>query len=272
MTTAVASVPLAEARTLRLALVRAELLKLRRRRGLVAVVAALTVLPMLIGYTVTSILHATNPDDHPSAGGVENFAGSLEMLGALAAVAAVIVGVTAGAGDLSAGVFRTLVVTGRSRLRLFAARIPGGLALLLPFVAVGFGSAAVASIALAGSEPQPDSGLLVRTGAWVALQAVVAFVIGLGVGSLFGSRGMAIGVVLAWALALEPLLMALDVLGSLRMGLLGAAVQRLEPASKYVEGGEPAVAMSFGAAVTVVALWTIVPIVVGAWRTTTRDA
>jgi hypothetical protein len=272
VTTAIASIPLAQSRAPRLALVRAELLKLRRRRGLVAVVAALTVLPMLIGYTVTSILHEINPEKHPSAGGVENVAGSLEMLGALGAVAAVIVGVTAGAGDLSAGVFRTLVVTGRSRIGLFAARIPGGLALILPFAAVGFGIAAVASIALAGSEPQPDAGLVIRTGAWIAMQVAVAFALGPGIGSLVGSRGMSIRVLLGWMLAIEPLLLAIDVLGSLRVGLLGAAVQRLEPASKYVEGGEPAVAMSFGAAVTVVALWTIVPIVVGAWRTATRDA
>jgi hypothetical protein len=272
MTTAIASVPMAEARPPRLALVRAELLRLRRRRGLVAVVAALTVLPMLIGYTVTSILHANNPERHPSAGGVENFAGSLEMLGALAAVAAVIVGVTAGAGDLGSGVFRTLVVTGRSRIRLFAARVPGGLALVLPFVATGFAVAVIASTALAGSEPQADASFIARTGAWVGLQVAVAFVIGLGVGSLFGSRGMSIGVVLGWLLALEPLLLALDVLGSLRIGLLAAAVQRLEPASTYVEGGEQAVAMSVGAAATVVALWALLPLAVGAWRTATRDA
>jgi ABC-type transport system involved in multi-copper enzyme maturation permease subunit len=272
MTTAVASVPSAEARTPRLALSRAELLKLRRRRGLVAMVAALTVLPMLIAYTVTSILHANNPDKHPSAGGVENFAGSLEMLAVLAAIAGVIVGVTAGAGDLSAGVFRTLVVTGRSRIRLFAARIPGGLALVLPFVAVGFTIAAVASIAMAGSEPQPDAGFVARMAAWIAFQASVGFAIGLGVGSLFGSRGMSIGVVLGWMLGVEPLLAAISVLGSLRIGLLGAAFQRLTPTSPLVESGGPEVAMSAGAAATTVALWALVPLAVGAWRTTTRDA
>jgi ABC-type transport system involved in multi-copper enzyme maturation permease subunit len=272
MTTAIASVPLAEAPTPRLALARAELLKLRKRRGLMIMVAALTVLPMLIGYTVTSILHANNPDKYTSAGGVENFVGSLEMLASLGAVAAVIVGVTAGAGDLSAGVFRTLVVTGCSRVRLFGARIPGGLALVLPFVAVGFTFAAVASIALAGSEPQPETGFVLRMAAWIVLQASVAFAIGLGVGSLFGSRGMSIGVVLGWMLALEPLLLAINVLGSLRIGLLNSAVQRLEPTSPFVENGGPAVAMSVGAAAIVVAFWALVPLIVGAWRTATRDA
>ena len=148
-------------------------------------------------------------------------------------------GVTAGAGDLSAGVFRTLVATGRSRLRLFAARIPGGLALVLPFIAVGFTVAAVASIMMAGSEPQPDAGFVARMAAWIVLQASVAFAIGLGVGSLFGSRGMSIGVVLGWMLAIEPLLGAISVLGSFRIGLLGAAVQRLTPSSPFVENGGP---------------------------------
>jgi ABC-type transport system involved in multi-copper enzyme maturation permease subunit len=272
MTTAVASGPLAGARAPRLALARAELLKLRKRRGLVAIVAALTVLPMLIGFTVTTILHAHNPAKHTTAGGIENFAGSMEMLGALAAIAAVIVGVTAGAGDLSAGVFRTLVVTGRSRIRLFAARIPGGLALILPFVTVGFVIAAVASIALAGSAPQADAGFVARMAAWIAAQAAVAFAIGLGVSSLFGSRGMSIGVVLGWMLAVEPLLGAISVLGSLRIGLLGAAFQRLMPTSPLVESSGPTVPMSVGAAALVVALWALVPLAVGAWRTATRDA
>jgi ABC-type transport system involved in multi-copper enzyme maturation permease subunit len=272
MTTAVASVPAAEARAPRLALGRAELLKLRRRRGLVALLAAMTVLPTVIGFTVTSILHASNPAKYPSAGGIENFAGSMEMLGVLVAIAAVVVGVTAGAGDVSAGVFRTLVATGRSRLRLFAARIPGGLALVLPFVALGFAVAAVASIALAGSEPQPDAEFVARMAAWIVLQASVAFAIGLGAGSLFGSRGMAIGVVLGWMLAVEPLLSAISVLGSLRIGLLDAAFQRLTPTSPLVEQSGPSIAMSAGAAAIVVALWAIVPLAVGTWRTATRDA
>src|SRR5438552_14078673 len=52
----------------------------------------------------------------------------------LSTVAAVLIGATAGAGDLG-GFFRNLVVTGRPRWSLFAARVPGGLALLLPMTA-----------------------------------------------------------------------------------------------------------------------------------------
>src|SRR6266705_2202246 len=81
-------------------------------------------------------VHAANPAKYGSAGGVENLRGALRLLTQIGTVAAVLIGVNAGGSDLAAGVFRELVVTGRSRLALFAARIPGGLALLLPLVAI----------------------------------------------------------------------------------------------------------------------------------------
>ena len=43
-------------------------------------------------------------------------------------LAALLIGVEAGTGDAAAGVFRDLVVTGRSRLALFATRVPAALA------------------------------------------------------------------------------------------------------------------------------------------------
>jgi hypothetical protein len=81
---------------------------------------------------------------------------------------------------------------------------------------------------------------------------------------------MSIGLLLGWLLAVEPILLAIDVLGSLRIGLLAAAGQRLEPAA-LTDGG-PSVPMSVGAALLVVAAWTVIPLLVGAWRTQTRDA
>ena len=46
------------------------------------------------------------------------------------------VGCTAGQRDLTEGMFRHLVVTGRSWLALYLARIPAGLAILVPLVAI----------------------------------------------------------------------------------------------------------------------------------------
>ena len=53
-------------------------------------------------------------------------------------IMAVTVGAAAGTTDLTDGMFRHLVITGRSRIALFFARIPAGLAILLPVVALSF--------------------------------------------------------------------------------------------------------------------------------------
>ena len=56
-------------------------------------------------------------------------------------LSAAALGASAGTTDLSDGMFRHLVITGRSRLALYLARIPAGLAILLPLVAVAFSDA-----------------------------------------------------------------------------------------------------------------------------------
>jgi hypothetical protein len=243
-------------------LVGAEFLKLRRRRTLLAASFALIVGPMLAAVIVLAVLHAANPTKYGPAGGSDNLGGSLGLLTRIGAVAAVLVGVNAGGGDRAAGVFRELVVTGRSRLALFAARIPGGLALLLPFVAVAFAIAATASVVLAGSEPSPGPRLLLEYAGWVGLALTLPFLLALGVSSLLDSRATAIGVLLAWQLAVAPLLLQS---GKLDGVLLGAALKRLEPRAADAS-------ISFMTAILLIVVWTLVPLAAGAWRTHTRDA
>jgi ABC-2 type transport system permease protein len=251
-------------------LVSAEFLKLRKRRGLVLATVALTIVPMLIAYAVLLILHAVDPAKYGSAGGLENLSGSMEVLSQLSVVAAILVGATLGAGDVGAGVFRELVVTGRSRLALFAARVPAGLGLLFAVVGAAFTVTAIASTVFAGSSDVPGSGLLVSSAAWLGLVTGLALVLALGVSSVIGSRGTTIGIVLGWNLVVMPLVLQIRALGSLREGLAGAATDRLEPAALFESGA--AVPMSLSAAVAVIAAWTVVPLAAGAWRTCTRDA
>jgi hypothetical protein len=207
---------------------------------------------------------------HGPAGGLENLSGSMEVLSQLSVVAAILVGATLGAGDLGSGVFRELVVTGRSRLALFAARLPAGLGLVFMVVGAGFAVTATASTVFAGSSDVPSAGLLVTSAAWLALVTGLALVLALGVSSALGSRGTTIGILLGWQLVAMPLLLQIGALGALREGLLEAATQRLSPAA-LLEAG-PTVPMSLAAAVAVIAAWTILPLAVGAWRTCTRDA
>ena len=270
-TTAIAELPQApRPSSWRPRLVSAEILKLRKRRGLALATLALTVVPLIVAYTVLVILHATDPAEHGPAGGLENFSGSMEMLSQLGIVAAILVGATLGAGDLGSGVFRELVVTGRSRLAIFSARVPAGLGLLFPLVAVGFALTATGSTVLAGSLDAPSVGLLAASAAWLALVTGLALVLALGISSAIGSRGTTIAIVLGWQLVAMPLLLQIRVLGSVREGLVVAATERLEPPALF-EGGTT-VPISLAAAVAVVVAWTAVPLALGAWRTCTRDA
>jgi len=250
--------------------VSAEFLKLRKRRGLLISVIALTVVPMIIGYAVLLSIHAANPGKHGPAGGLKNLSGSMDLLSTLSIVAAVLVGATLGAGDLGSGVFRELVVTGRSRLALFAARVPAGLGLILPIVAAGFAVTATGSVVFAGSLGAPSATLLLESAAWLGLVAALSLVLALGVSSVLGSRGTTIGIVFGWQIVAAPVLLPIQALGSLRDGLVGAATDRLAPAALFE--GSPNVKMSLAAAILVIAMWTIVPLAVGAWRTCTRDA
>jgi ABC-type transport system involved in multi-copper enzyme maturation permease subunit len=251
-------------------LVSAELLKLRKRRGLVASVLALTVLPMVVAYTILLSIHAANPAKHGPAGGLQNFSDSVDLLMTLGVIAAILIGATLGSSDLSSGVFRELVVTGRSRLALFAARVPAGLAVVWTVIGAGFAVTATASSVFSGSLRQPGWTLLVETGAWLALVGGLSLVLALAVSSVVGSRGTTIGILFAWQIVVTPLLLQIKALGSLREGLAGAATERLRPTALL--NGPTDVRMSIAAATVALLAWTIVALAVGAWRTATRDA
>jgi hypothetical protein len=250
-------------------LVGAEFLKLRKRRGLVLTSSALTMLPMVIGYAVVTGKHVSNPERHGPGGGLENFVQSIGLLSGFAALAAILVGVTAGTGDLRAGVFRELVITGRSRIALFAARIPGGLGLVLPLAAASFLIAAVASIVLADGEPTPGLRLLVLSGAWIGLLAIATFALALGMSSVIGSTGPSIGLLLGWQAILAPLLLGMDELGAVRDLLPGTAVTALAPEALELQ---PAYSMSSAMIAVNLVLWFVLPLAAGAWRTNTREA
>jgi hypothetical protein len=114
-------------------------MELRKRRGLM-----ITLIVLSTGFPAVFLLirllgHAFAPYANPPAGGYQIFivlvAGFLPTFGFIAAIT---VGCTAGSRDLTEGMFRHLVVTGRSRLALYLARIPAGLTVVVPLVAIGY--------------------------------------------------------------------------------------------------------------------------------------
>ena len=113
-------------------------LELRKRRGLVIVVALLTVGPTVLILGLRLIFHAVDPASYGPAGSPGIFQALANLMAEFGFLSAAALGASAGTTDLSEGMFRHLVITGRSRLALYLARIPAGLTILLPLVAVAF--------------------------------------------------------------------------------------------------------------------------------------
>jgi len=254
-------------------LARAYLMTLRKRRGLFWTMAGMTIGVEAVVFTVLLILHAVNPAHHGPAGGVSNLGHGMFVLNLLGAVAASIAGASAGSDDLSAGVFRELVVTGRSRFVLFAARVPGGLAFLLPFTAIAYTVVAVVAATAHGSLPAPSVRLSAECGVWVIAEAAFYYVFGLGLGALTGSRAYSIGILLAWRLIIARIIAAIGFLGVFREIVPDVHFARLVPhgVSDTLREG-PKVGVSLTAAIAVLLIWVAVWFGLGAWRTVTRDA
>ena len=114
-------------------------MELRKRRGLMVALIFVTIGIPTVFLTIRLLAHAFAPKSYGPAGGEDIFnalvAGVLYVFGFIVAAT---LGCTAGSVDLTEGMFRHLVVTGRSRLALYLARIPAGLAIVVPLVAIGF--------------------------------------------------------------------------------------------------------------------------------------
>jgi hypothetical protein len=114
-------------------------MELRKRRGLMVAIIFVTIVIPTVFLVIRLLAHAFAPKSYGPAGGDDIFnalvAGVLYVFGFIVAAT---LGCTAGSVDLTEGMFRHLVVTGRSRLALYLARIPAGLAIVVPLVAIGF--------------------------------------------------------------------------------------------------------------------------------------
>ena len=248
----------------------ADLLRLRKKRGFMALVLGVVLVPMLVAVGYNVIEHASNPAAHGPAGGLHHYGQLLDLLGLfMGPVAAVLIGAEAGAGDLAAGVFRDNVLTGRSRLALFASRIPAALIVCFAVIGVAFAVALASTFGFAGGLATPSASVILESVAWLALANGVVCVVAIGLATLTGSRPGTITALIGWELVLSPLLVQQASLGSLRNGLLDGVLLFLKPGPM---SGAPAIAMSVGAAVLVTVLWLAILPALGAWRTQTRDA
>ena len=130
-------------------------LELRKRRGLMVAVVLLTMgLPVIV-LGIRLIFHAVDPASYGPAGSPSMFQGLSNVMAEFGFIGAATLGAAAGTTDLTEGMFRQLVITGRSRVSLYLARIPAGLSILFPLVAAAF--AVVCLVTSYAGTPQPTS-------------------------------------------------------------------------------------------------------------------
>ena len=267
-------------------LVRAKLLELRERRTLMAVTVAFTVgLPVLF-YGFRLAFHLADPARYAPTGVPSAFATAGILMAELGFIAAVALGATAGTADLTDGMFRHLVITGRSRLALYLARIPSGLSILLSLAAVGFTVACLVTAFLnspqAAGAVTPSPGAMAEAGLWLELDLAIGFTVGLGLGSLMGQRTVPIVLLILLQIIITPILADHALPGFINGERLvvGVAMDQLKPAAlaggtTVGPGGGPhelhLPLMPDWFMAVVIGGWIIGWSVLGAWKMATRD-
>ena len=254
----------------------ADFLKLRKKVGTLVWALVLTLGPLLIFFIVRAAQHSSGPAEHPPAGGLGGFEDALPVLAAFfGLLAAIMVGTEAGTADVGAGVFRDLIVTGRSRLALFLSRVPAALALCWLVVGVGYLLTIVGTYALASGSPTPSASLVLNGLGFTALSTGVVCVVAVGFASLTGSRATALTVLIGWQLVASRILENISSLGSARELILSQALVHFSPIAlgeHHGPRGGQVVTMSTGTAIAVMLGWLAVFLALGAWRTRTMDA
>jgi hypothetical protein len=338
-------------------------LEIRKRRGLMVTMVVLIILPTVVFYGLRLLFHAIDPHTYALAGSPDQFSGATNLTDTLGFIAAAALGAAAGTTDLSDGMFRHLVITGRSRLALYLARIPAGLAVTVPLVALAFmmnclvtsyqsppdpttvsfysvtapdhldqaglqtwmlrntqqeinggflpglpsGPGITPTVAQVRaaidkniasyygdytaaevSESAPAVNEMVKIGLWLELDIRIAFLVGLGFGSLTGQRTTTTIVMIAFEIIVTPLLARTQLpyfIDGQRL-IIGVAMDQLRPAALAAAsgagrgggilfGGRGALGfppMPTWAMISVIVGWIVGWSALGAWRMMTRDA
>jgi hypothetical protein len=322
-------------------------MELRKRRGVVITGVALVIGIPTLFLTIRLLLHAFAPRSYGAAGGYDTFDGvTAGVLYLFVFVVAAMLGCTAGSLDRSEGMFRQLVLTGRSRLAIYLARIPAGLAILIPIVAVAFtiiccvctfsapttyvfqgvevplglsetgyqnwaidhpndlicdlpfggpcngitepntpltralaiDTARLDYPSYSGTFLYPSVGLMIRTGLWVELEAIVWFILGLGLASLMGQRTLPLVLMIVYELIISPILFKIGMPINIHRAILDFAVDHLEPSALGFSLGPGSTSNLLSlppepriVALAVILAWMVGVTVLGAWRMSTRD-
>ena len=267
-------------------LIGAKLLDLRRRRTLMIVTVVFTVVLPVVFYAIRLLIHLSNTKHYGPAGSPSAFAVVVTLMDEFGFIVAATLGATAGTDDLSEGMFRHLVITGRSRLALYLARVPAGLAILLSLAATGFTMACLVTGFLHNPLPagavSPPAGSMTAAGLWLELDMIIAFTVGLGLGSLMGQRTVPVILLIVLEIIITPALATHSIPGFIdgQRLFVGVAMDQLKPAVLHggiqigPSQGPQNLAippMPTWALASVIAGWAVIWSALGAWRMNTRD-
>jgi hypothetical protein len=162
-------------------------------------------------------------------------------------------------------------VTGRSRLVLFATRVPAALAACWLVTLAAYALVLIGTFAFAANLPTPGGALILNGLGFTLLATGVVCTIAVGFASLTTSKPAAITVLIAWQLVASPLIANISSLGRVRDGILSQAIAHFSPV--HVAGGrEATVVMGRPTALIVLVAWLALFLALGAWRTRTMDA
>lgn len=254
----------------------ADVLKLRRHRPTMLTAALLSAGMAIVYFGFVEARH------HGNLAGPQALSDGAALTGIyFGAFAAILIGAEAGTIDLSSGVFRDLVATGRSRTVLFLVRVPAAIAISLTCTLAGFAITVAAAWAFHGSAPAPTAGLAIKFAAWVALATVAQTTLAVGIASLTGSRPVTLIGVIGWNTIATGILYLASFLGPVRDLVLLIALGALFPGQQVGTRAHPGSSIALNnyklpmpavTAVLVILAWAAIPAILGAWRTGTRDA
>ncbi len=359
-------------------------MELRKRRGLMIALIAVYIGIPAVFLVVRLISHAVDPRSFGPAGGYTIFNTLvLAFMYVFGFIVAAVLGCTAGSVDLTDGMFRHLVITGRSRLALYLARIPAGLAIVIAMVAVGYTIVCAVCVFAApaqlnydgvnvpqglsrpaldtwaadhadqvlcnfnyngpnpppnvpcgnGQSSGPPSGAVIKTpkgtitvptatqaqirafavtmanqnyadyradflapptslmvdvGLWIALEATIGFIVGLGLASLMGQRTVPVILLVVLELILTPIFSraVIAYMLNVQRAIVGVAMLHIEPGNLPTPfgGGGPGgggggglgrmllIPESTLVASLVIVGWIVFWTAIGAWRMMTSDA
>lgn len=243
-------------------IVRQEILKIRRRRGLFWSAIGLTFLVPVIIVVVDLVLRDARPGSYVA--GVELLDATAGSVAVLSLVLAILIGAIAGSWDVQHGTFRYLCLTGTPRRTLYWARVPALVVVIVVVALPGTLVAAISSFLLPlEGDVRPTAGD-VGSAVWtIVAGAWVYGLIALAVGALLTSSAAAIAISLALNFIGLPLLSLVDrVSEPLGNVMLPTAFSRL-----VGDADDPALAV----AVVAVVVWVAAFLAAGAFRATRAE-